>query len=160
MRNSVRCVVPMARVLDSWRVANVSRYQDSDNNTILTLLADFKPPVTSPYRATSNDHYTSGAALRMAKLYHDRYPYIRDWANAQGKTALHAASMRGNEEIVRVRYSPCMLCKSCPGDPDRVHLNDRCYVPSRLTLTCPTTKGTLPCISEYSTPSRCSRATC
>lgn len=115
-------------------VANVSRYQDSDNNTILTLLADFKPPVTTPYRATQNDHYASGAALRMAKLYHDRYPYIRDWANSQGKTALHAASMRGNEEIVRVRDcdSPCTLCKNCP---DRVHLTDRCYVVSRLTLT-------------------------
>lgn len=39
----------------------------------------------------------------MAKLYYDRYPYIRDWANSQGKTALHAASMRGSEEVVRVR---------------------------------------------------------
>ncbi|KAF9653395.1 ankyrin [Thelephora ganbajun] len=78
--------------------------KDSDNNTILTLLADFKPPVTTPYLSTQNDHYASGAALRMAKLYYDRYPYIKDWANSQGKTALHVASMRGNEEIVR------MLC--------------------------------------------------
>ena len=84
----------------------MSRYQDSDNNTILTLLADFKPPVATPYRSPPNDYYVGGAALRMAKLYYDRYPYIRDWANSQGKTALHAASMRGNEEIVRVRNSP------------------------------------------------------
>jgi hypothetical protein len=84
----------------------VSPYQDSDNNTILTLLADFKPPVSASYRSTPNDYYASGAALRMAKLYFDRYPYVRDWANSQGKTALHVASMRGNEEIVRVRNSP------------------------------------------------------
>ena len=42
----------------------------------------------------------------MAKLYYDRYQYIRDWANSQGKTALHVASMRGNEEIVRVWVLP------------------------------------------------------
>jgi len=78
-------------------------YQDSDNNTVLTLLADFKAPATTPYRSTPNDLYASEAALRMAKLYYDRYPYIRDWANSQGKTALHAASMRGSEEVVRVR---------------------------------------------------------
>lgn len=78
--------------------------KDSENNTILTLLADFKPSASIPYRSTQNDCYSSGATLRMAKLYYDRYPYIRDWANSQGKTALHTASMRGNEEIVR------MLC--------------------------------------------------
>jgi ankyrin repeat protein len=76
----------------------------------------------------------------MAKLYYDRYPYIRDWANFQGKTALHAASMRGNEEIVRVRgpsrtvenFTPC---KRYPGGSDHVHLTDRCYVTSVRTLT-------------------------
>lgn len=108
----------------------MSRYQDSDNNTILTLLADFKPPVASPYRSTPSDYYASEAALRMAKLYYDRYPYIRDWANSQGKTALHAASMRGNEEIVRVRNSRCgeNLCERCSGDSDHICLTDRCYV--------------------------------
>jgi uncharacterized protein len=48
----------------------------------------------------------------MAKLYYDRYQYIRDWANSQGKTALHIASMRGNEEIVRVRDPPPLW--GCP----------------------------------------------
>ena len=90
----------------------MSCYQDSDNNTILTLLADFKPPVAIPYRSAPNDCYASEAALRMAKLYYDRYPYIRDWANSQGKTALHAASMRGNEEIVRVRNLPPALLET------------------------------------------------
>ena len=42
----------------------------------------------------------------MAKLYYDRYPQIKDWANCQGKTALHAACMHGYEEIVRVSDSP------------------------------------------------------
>ena len=100
----------------------MSRYQDSDNNTILTLLADFKPPATASYRSTQNDGYAGGAALRMAKLYYDRYPYIRDWANSQGKTALHAASMQGNEEIVRVRDPPGVRCQRFSCDTDRSRL--------------------------------------
>ena len=109
-RNSAKCV-PLSLHALSWALTLFS-YQDSDNNTILTLLADFKPPVTTPYRSPSNDCYASGAALRMAKLYYDRYQYIRDWANLQGKTALHVASMRGNEEIVRVSDSPSL--RGCP----------------------------------------------
>lgn len=87
-------------------------YQDSDSNTILMLLADFKPPVITPYRSTSNDCYSSGAALRMARLYYDRYPYVRDWANSQGKTALHVAAMQGNEEIVQVPDLPSLMKRS------------------------------------------------
>ena len=108
MRNSARCVRHVVYAL--WWALKLFRHQDSDNNTILTLLADFKPPVATPYRSASNDSYSyaSGVALRMARLYYDRYPYIRDWANSQGKTALHVASMRGNEEIVRVCNSPSL----------------------------------------------------
>ena len=117
----------------------MSHYQDSDNNTVLTLLADFKPPVASPYLSAPSDYYASEAALRMAKLYYDRYSYIRDWANSQGQTALHAASMRGNEEIVRVRNSPpnaeTTLCKPCSGDSDCIYLTDRCYVISAQIST-------------------------
>ena len=98
--------MPAVCVLDPRWSTDMSCNQDTDNNTILTLLADFKPPATTAYRSTTNDYYASEAALRMAKLYYDRYQYIRDWANSQGKTALHAASMRGSEEIVRVRNSP------------------------------------------------------
>ena len=43
----------------------------------------------------------------MARLYYDRYPDILDWANVQGKTALHLAAMKGNEELVRVRSVGC-----------------------------------------------------
>lgn len=39
----------------------------------------------------------------MARLYYDRYPETIDWANLEGKTAMHIAAMRGNEELVRVR---------------------------------------------------------
>ena len=38
----------------------------------------------------------------MARLYVDRYPETLDWANADGKTALHMAAERGNEELVQV----------------------------------------------------------
>jgi len=126
-------------ILDRWWANDVPHYQDSDNNTILTLLADFKPPATTPYRSAPNDLYASEAALRMAKLYYDRYPYIRDWANSQGKTALHAASMRGSEEVVRVRNCSSKRGNSprkcCSGDSDRVHFIDRCCVISVRTLT-------------------------
>ncbi|THH12538.1 hypothetical protein EW146_g7600 [Bondarzewia mesenterica] len=76
--------------------------RDSENNTILILLADLKPPINSHYGTTDPD--LMGAALRMARLYYDRYPFILDWSNLQGKTALHVSSLKGNEELVR------MLC--------------------------------------------------
>lgn len=46
-----------------------------------------------------------GAALRMARLYYDRYFWIMDWSNVYGKTALHIAALKGNEELVRVSYN-------------------------------------------------------
>ncbi|KAI0068766.1 ankyrin [Artomyces pyxidatus] len=76
--------------------------RDSENNTILILLADVKPPSTSPYGPSDPDFV--GAALRMARYYFDRYPFILDWSDAYGKTALHVAALKGNEELVR------MLC--------------------------------------------------
>ncbi|PCH41128.1 ankyrin [Wolfiporia cocos MD-104 SS10] len=78
--------------------------KDSDNNTILILLADARPPVTGPYASGPGDHEFLSATLRMARLYYDRYPDTLDWANVEGKTALHVAALRGNEELVR------MLC--------------------------------------------------
>lgn len=38
----------------------------------------------------------------MARMYYEYYPETLDWANSEGKTALHVASLRGNEELVRV----------------------------------------------------------
>ncbi|KAG6336693.1 hypothetical protein ID866_2400 [Astraeus odoratus] len=78
--------------------------RDSDNNTILMLLADFKPPPSNPYAPGPSQADLMGAALRMARLYYDRHPWILDWSNSQGKTALHMAALKGNEVLVR------MLC--------------------------------------------------
>ncbi|KAL4076096.1 ankyrin repeat-containing domain protein [Scleroderma yunnanense] len=78
--------------------------RDSENNTILMLLADFKPPPPNSYAPGPSQADLMGAALRMARLYYDRCPWILDWSNSQGKTALHMAALKGNEELVR------MLC--------------------------------------------------
>jgi len=67
------------------------------------LLADVKPAPTNSYSPVQQDVDIMGAALRMARLYHDRYSTILDWSNVHGKTALHIASLKGNEELVRVR---------------------------------------------------------
>lgn len=77
--------------------------QDAENNTILMVLADFKPPPLNSYAPGPSQVDQMGAALRMARLYYDRYPWILDWSNSQGKTALHMAALKGNEELVRVR---------------------------------------------------------
>ncbi|KAJ7094637.1 ankyrin repeat-containing domain protein [Mycena belliarum] len=76
--------------------------KDSENNTILMLLADHTPAALTNSRPGSVD--VMGAALRMARLYYDRYPDILDWSNVHGKTALHIAALKGHEELVR------MLC--------------------------------------------------
>ncbi|VDB98729.1 unnamed protein product [Peniophora sp. CBMAI 1063] len=75
--------------------------KDSENNTILILLAEIKPP---PIGANNGGNDILGAALRMARLYFERYPYILDWSNSEGRTALHVAAMTGKDDMVR------MLC--------------------------------------------------
>ena len=42
----------------------------------------------------------------MARLYYERFPFVLDWSNVQGKTSLHVAALKGSEEFVRVRTSP------------------------------------------------------
>ncbi|KAF9008950.1 ankyrin repeat-containing domain protein [Cyathus striatus] len=76
--------------------------KDSENNTILMLLADYKPPPLNPYTPQLSSQDSTGAVLRMARMYYDRYSWILDWSNAQGKTALHIAALKGNEELVRM----------------------------------------------------------
>ncbi|KAF7966010.1 hypothetical protein HWV62_40491 [Athelia sp. TMB] len=78
--------------------------RDAENNTILMLLADLTAPTTSSPYATRPDIDSVGAGLRMSRMYYDRYPWILDWSNTHGKTALHIASLKGNEELVT------MLC--------------------------------------------------
>ena len=76
--------------------------QDSENNTILMILADQKPT----YASVAALQDCNDAFLRMARLYYDRYSGILDWSNTQGRTALHIAALKGNEELVRVCLSP------------------------------------------------------
>lgn len=77
--------------------------QDSENNTILMILSDLKSAAaTSPYLSRPPDVDIVGAALRMSRMYYDRYTWILDWSNVHGKTALHVAALKGNEELVRV----------------------------------------------------------
>jgi uncharacterized protein len=60
-----------------------------------------KPPLTSLYACSDPDFMR--ATLRMARMYYDRYPFILDWSDSSGKTALHVAALKGNEELVKVR---------------------------------------------------------
>jgi ankyrin repeat protein len=76
--------------------------QDSENDTILMLLADQKPTTSNTYISTAASQDNTGAYLRMARLYYDRYSWVLDWSNVHGKTALHIAALKGNEELVRV----------------------------------------------------------
>ncbi|KAF8914023.1 hypothetical protein CPB84DRAFT_1832824 [Gymnopilus junonius] len=73
--------------------------RDSENNTILMLLADQKPSSSASYVSSSLEN--NGAHLRMARLYYERYSWILDWSNIHGKTALHIAALKGDEELVR-----------------------------------------------------------
>src|SRR5258707_6583498 len=81
--------------------AYINFRQDSEHSTILILLADMKPTLTTLYAPSDPDFM--GATLRMARLYFDRYPFILDWSDSSGKTALHVAALKGNEELCRVR---------------------------------------------------------
>ncbi|THH32902.1 hypothetical protein EUX98_g1247 [Antrodiella citrinella] len=78
--------------------------KDADNNTILILLADTRAPLSNTLSPCPSDHDFYSATLRMARLYFERYGDLLDWANVQGKTALHVAALKGNEDLVR------MLC--------------------------------------------------
>jgi hypothetical protein len=69
------------------------------------LLSDISPNTLSQSGSQQKD--TMGATLRMAQMYHERYPWIVDWSNMQGKTCLHLAALKGNEELVRVRAFYC-----------------------------------------------------
>jgi hypothetical protein len=106
------------------------------------LLADVKPPAPNPYSPSQPDFDLMGAALRMARLYYDRYSWILDWSNVQGKTALHIAALKGNEELVRVRRLIAFPILSC-------HLSlYRCCVTLELIMICLTIKAIRHCISE------------
>jgi ankyrin repeat protein len=100
--SKVCMILPLAAPFHNSNPLFASFHQDSENNTILMLLSDLKPSsASSPYQSRP-DVDIVGAALRMSKLYYDRYTWILDWSNVHGKTALHVAALKGNEELVRV----------------------------------------------------------
>jgi hypothetical protein len=69
------------------------------------ILADSGPPLNI-YNSSASTLDFNSATLRMARLYYDRYqPLVQnllDWSNVQGRTALHLAAIKGNEDLVRV----------------------------------------------------------
>ncbi|KAH9918246.1 ankyrin [Epithele typhae] len=78
--------------------------KDAEDNTILNLLAGARPQPSGHQSKSSSEQDFLGATLRMARMYIDRFPDVVDWANVEGKTPLHVAALKGNEELVR------MLC--------------------------------------------------
>lgn len=69
------------------------------------ILADSGPP-PQIYSSSASTLDFNSATLRMARLYYDRYQSsilnLLDWSNVQGRTALHLAAIKGNEDLVRV----------------------------------------------------------
>jgi len=74
------------------------------NNTILMILADQTPTTYSLWRAAR----LHGCLFTNGPAYYDRYSGILDWSNTQGRTALHIAALKGNEQLVRVCSSPVL----------------------------------------------------
>ncbi|KZW04106.1 ankyrin [Exidia glandulosa HHB12029] len=79
--------------------------KDAENNTVLILLASLgsigNGSTSGMGRSSAGDLEMRNAAQRMARSYFERYPFIIDWSNLQGKTALHVAAIKGTEEFVR-----------------------------------------------------------
>jgi uncharacterized protein len=70
------------------------------------LLAALKAStLAAPTHLASDDAELQRSAIRMARLYWERFPFITDWSNQQGKTALHIAALHGRDEFVQVRRS-------------------------------------------------------
>lgn len=77
--------------------------QDSEKNTILCLLASVKNTATNYLnQSLAEDIELQLSAIRMGRLYWERFPFITDWCNQQGKTATHIAALHGRDEFVRV----------------------------------------------------------
>ncbi len=76
------------------------------------ILADSGPP-PNLYSSPMSTLDFNSATLRMARLYYDRYHAthkdLLDWSNVQGRTALHLAAVKGNEELVRVCTHLCLM---------------------------------------------------
>ena len=109
------------------------------------ILADCVPPPKVYSLSVSTLDFNS-AALRMARLYYDRYQAshidLLDWSNVQGRTALHLAAVKGKEDLVCVRLKRPLSDKPC------LTRLFRCYVILTRISTYPTIRGTHRCTSE------------
>ncbi|OXG25888.1 hypothetical protein C361_01848 [Cryptococcus neoformans Tu259-1] len=87
--------------------------RDSDNNTILHLLAAVPSRSLSPHTQILNSSSSfpprpnprplaeqSAISLRMTHLYVELFPFLLDWSNTGGKTALHVAAQAGNAPFI------------------------------------------------------------
>ncbi|ADV21106.1 hypothetical protein I305_00884 [Cryptococcus gattii E566] len=87
--------------------------RDSDNNTILHLLAAVPSRSLSPHTQILNSSSSfpprpnprplaeqSAISLRMTHLYVELFPFLIDWSNTGGKTALHVAAQAGNAPFI------------------------------------------------------------
>ncbi|KAL7424761.1 Target of rapamycin complex 2 subunit avo2 [Cryptotrichosporon argae] len=83
--------------------------RDADSNTIFHLLASaashpnplVRPsPDFPPRPATRSVTETTELVLRMTELYHTLFPFLVDWSNAGGKTAVHVAAQAGNYAFI------------------------------------------------------------
>ncbi|KAK4688342.1 hypothetical protein P7C73_g1771, partial [Tremellales sp. Uapishka_1] len=75
--------------------------RDADNNTIFHLLASLPSPTTPSSSSRSLADQTT-VVLRMTHLYHTLFPFLIDWSNSGGKTALHVAAQAGNFQFVQL----------------------------------------------------------
>ncbi|CAD6571294.1 MAG: hypothetical protein TREMPRED_000233 [Tremellales sp. Tagirdzhanova-0007] len=83
--------------------------RDTDNNTILHLLASIPSPPAHLNHSTSSFPIRPSMkpmaeqiaiSLRMTQLYHTVFPFVLDWSNSGGKTALHVAAQAGNYSFI------------------------------------------------------------
>lgn len=88
--------------------------QDADNNTIFHLLASVpSPPTLSPFThlllsspnfppmpPTKSHEELTAISCRMTEIYHTLFPFLLDWSNSGGKTALHVAAQAGNASFI------------------------------------------------------------
>ncbi|KAI9635215.1 ankyrin repeat-containing domain protein [Dioszegia hungarica] len=100
--------------------------RDTDNNTLLHLLASVpsSQPTSLPYSSAfpplppshvPTPTEQSRRSVQMTGLYHTLFPFLLDWSNSGGKTALHIAAQSGNTPFIS-------LLLSYGADPDLTDL--------------------------------------
>lgn len=112
--------------------------QDVENNTILILLAGVRGPPEPSIQG--RDYDLQDTALRMARMYYERYPYLIDWSNVHGKTAMHVAATKGNEGFVRVWLTSLMLPKCL----DVSNVSDKMFCDLGADFDLPDLQGNTP----------------